>query len=149
MNSRIRLLITAAFVCHLLVTPGLVTSQLLSPAPDQNTDRYATGGEDVTIRATERQEKDGSVYKLRGHAEIHYRNYVLYADSVDYNSDTGEVIADGHVVLDGGLNDEHVEASHAIYNINSEVGRFEQVRGTVGIRLHRKRSLLTTSNPFA
>jgi LPS-assembly protein len=149
MNSRIRLLITAAFFCHLLVTPTLVTSQLLSPAPDQNAASYAQAGEDVTIRATERQEKDGPVYKLRGHAEIHYRTYVLYADTVDYNSDTGNVIADGHVVLDGGFNDEYVEASHATYNINSEIGRFENVRGTVGLRVRRKRTLLTTSHPFA
>ena len=32
MSSRTRFLITAAFVCHLLLAPPLVTSQLLSPA---------------------------------------------------------------------------------------------------------------------
>ena len=149
MISRIRLLITTAFVCHLLLTPALVTSQLLSSTVLEKTNPISQSGEDVTIRATERQEKDGPVYKLRGHTEIHYRNYVLYADSMDYNSDTGEVAADGHVVLDGGFNDEHVEASQAAYNTNSEAGRFENVRGTVGIRLHRKRTMLTTSNPFA
>ena len=54
----------------------------------------------------------------------------LYADSVDYDSDTGASIADGHVVLDGGPNDEHVEATHGTYNVRSEFGRFEHVVGT-------------------
>ena len=46
--------------------------------------------QDVTIRALQ-QEKDGALYKLRGQAEIHYGTYILYADSVDYNSDTGRL----------------------------------------------------------
>ena len=89
------------------------------------------------------------MYKLRGQAEIHYGTYILYADSVDYNSDTGESIADGHVVLDGGPNDEHVEATHATYNIRAESGRFEHVVGTTGMQLRGKRMVLTTENPFA
>ena len=104
--------------------------------------------QDVTIRALQ-QEKDGAVYKLRGQAEIHYGTYILYADSVDYNSDTGESIADGHVVLDGGPNDEHVEATHATYNVRSEFGRFEHLVGTTGMHLRGKRMVLTTENPFA
>ena len=104
--------------------------------------------QDVTIRALQ-QEKDGAVFKLRGQAEIHYGTYILYADSVDYNSDTGEAVADGHVVLDGGPNDEHVEATHATYNIRAESGRFEHVVGTTGMRLRGKRLTLTSTNPFA
>ncbi len=104
--------------------------------------------QDVTIRALQ-QEKDGPVFKLRGQAEIHYGTYILYADSVDYNSDTGDSIADGHVVLDGGPNDEHVEATHGTYNIRAETGRFEHVNGTTGMRLRGKRLILTSPNPFA
>ncbi len=89
------------------------------------------------------------VYKLRGQAEIRYGTYILYADSVDYNSDTGDSIADGHVVLDGGSNEEHVEAAHATYNIRAESGRFDHVVGTTGMQLRGKRMVLTTSNPFA
>jgi LPS-assembly protein len=104
--------------------------------------------EDVTIRALQ-QEKDGVVYKLRGQAEIHYGTYILYADSVDYNSETGDSVADGHVVLNGGPNDEHVEANHATYNIRSESGHFEHVVGTTGMQMRGKRLILTTENPFA
>lgn len=151
--TRTRLLITAAFVCHLLVAPRLVTSQLLlspqatvssiPPSPPS-----ATKSEEVTIRATE-QEKDGPVFHLRGKAEIRYATYVLYADAADYNSDTGDSTVDGHVILDGGPNDEHVEATHGTYNVRSEAGRFENVHGTAGIRIRERQAILTTSNPFA
>ncbi len=104
--------------------------------------------QDVTIRALQ-QEKDGPLFKLRGEAEIHYGTYILYADSVDYNSETGDSVADGHVVLDGGPNDEHVEASHATYNVRAEAGRFEHVTGTTGLRMRGKRLILTSPNPFA
>ena len=57
------------------------------------------------------------MYKLRGHVEIHYGTYALYADEVTFNSDTGEAVGEGHMVLDGGPNDEHIEASHGTYNV--------------------------------
>ncbi len=154
MTSRTRFLITAALVCHLLLALPVVTSQLLfasEPPGAQSSLPSAPSTvreQDVTIRALQ-QEKDGAVFKLRGKAEIHYGTYILYADSVDYNSDSGEAIADGHVVLDGGPNDEHVEATHATYNVRAESGRFEHVFCTTGMRLRGKRLTLTSESPFA
>ncbi len=154
MTSRTRFLITAVLVCHLLLALPVVTSQLLSASetpkaqPALPSAPSSVREQEVTIRALQ-QEKDGPVYKLRGQAEIHYGTYILYADSVDYNSDTGEAVAEGHVVLDGGPNDEHVTATHATYNVRSEAGRFEHVVGTTGMQLRGKRMVLTTSNPFA
>ncbi len=144
MTSRTRFLITAALVCHLLLAHSVVTSQLLFASQQAGAQPALPSApstvreQDITIRALQ-QEKDGVVYKLRGQAEIHYGTYTLYADSVDYNSDTGESIADGHVVLDGGSNDEHVEATHATYNVRSESGRFQHVVGTTGMQLRGKR----------
>jgi LPS-assembly protein len=154
MTSRTRFLITAAFVCHLLLAPSVVTSQLLSALgqagaqPSLPSAPSAVREQEVTIRALQ-QEKDGAVFKLRGQVEIHYGTYILYADAVDYNSDTGEATADGHVVLDGGPNDEHVEATRATYNVRAEAGRFEHVVGTAGMRFQGKRHILTSTNPFA
>ena len=79
------------------------------------------------LRMMLEQEKDGAVYNLRGAAEIHYGTYILYADEVTYNSETGDAKAEGHVVLDGGPNDEHIRATRGTYNTRSEVGRFENV----------------------
>jgi len=100
------------------------------------------------MRALE-QEKKGSIFTLRGNAEIHYGTYILYGDEITYNSDTGDSTAEGHVVLDGGPHDEHIKASRGAYNIRSESGRFENVAGTIGMRPRGTRLILTTSNPFA
>ncbi|HXM21121.1 MAG TPA: LPS assembly protein LptD [Terriglobales bacterium] len=153
MTSRTRFLITAAFICHLLLAPCLVTSQWLSPAagssPAQSLPNTpsALNEEDVTISAIT-QEKSGPIYKLHGKAEIHYGVYVLRADEVTYNAETGESTADGHVALDGGSNDDHLQASHGTYNVRAESGRFENVTGTIGVRMRGTRIMLTSSNPF-
>ena len=157
MISRTRFLITAAFVCHLLLSPRLVTSQLLA-SPNQETatsqGSSATGaptaipGEEVRIEAIT-QEKDGSTYKLRGHVAIRYGSYTLYADEITYDDNTGEATGEGHVVLDGGPTDEHIEASHANYNLRTESGKFFDVIGTIGVQTKNGRAVLTSSNPFA
>jgi LPS-assembly protein len=153
MTSRTRFLITAAFICHLLLAPSLVTSQLLSPATASDSARNlpntpsAPNEEDVTIRAIA-QEKTGAIYKLHGEAEIHYGVYILRADEITYNADTGQSTADGHVVLEGGPNDEHIQASHGTYNVRAESGRFENVTGSIGVRTRASRLMLTSSNPF-
>ena len=158
MISRTRFLITAALVCHLLLAPKLVTSQLRS-AVDAKSDANSSSVlppdpssvqrmEDVRIQAIE-QEKDGPVYKLRGHVEIHYGTYSLYSDEMTYNSDTGEATGEGHLVLDGGPNDEHIESSHGSYNFQSESGKFYDVVGTIGVKMVGGKSVLTSSSPFA
>ena len=162
MISRTRFLITTTFFCHLLLTPTLVTSQLLLPVagrdlqneqqdtkpPDALPGAPSGNDEEITIRAAE-QQKDGPVFKLRGQVEIHYRTFVLYADEITYNSATGDATLEGHVVLDGGPNDEHIQAGHGRYNIRTEVGRFYDVIGTTGLRLRGGHTLLTSSTPFA
>ena len=153
MFTRSRIFITAALVCHLLLWRGIVTSQTLPPADgaktaDLPTAPTANTQEETTIRAVE-QEKEGSIYHLRGKAEIDYRTYILHADQITYNSDTGDSELEGHVVLDGGPYDEHVEASHGTYNIRTQVGTFYDVIGTVGLEMRKSRYVLATSNPFA
>src|ERR1019366_6171844 len=104
--------------------------------------------EPVTMRAVQ-QEKDGSVYHLRGAAEIDYRTYILRANQITYNADTGDSELESHVVLDGGPYDEHIVASHGTYNIRTQIGTFYSAIGTVGFRMRYSRYRLTTSNPFA
>jgi LPS-assembly protein len=149
MDSRIRLLITASLVCHLLLLPPLVTSQLLpsSPSPPAQSAAAKEPTLPVTIRA-EHQERDGAVYKLRGNVEIDYGSYRFSGDEAVYNADTGAVEAEGHLVLAGGPNDEYIEAARASYNLRSDSGRFEQVTGTIGLKHPRSRGFLTTSQPF-
>jgi LPS-assembly protein len=176
MTLRIRLLTTAVLLCHLVLLPKLVTGeappekavadrppaggypqQQTSEPPSTADRRPSTGkqhlagpnepGEEVTIQALQ-QEKAGDVYKLRGEVEIQFRQFLLRADEITYNTATGEVTANGHVVFDGGPRDEHLEADRAAYNVRTDSGKFYEVHGTTGARFRGKQVVLTSSNPF-
>ncbi|MDT8066729.1 MAG: LPS assembly protein LptD [Terriglobia bacterium] len=146
MSSRNRIFITVLTLSHLLLLPTLVRAQAIAAAPQQTTMRSPTG-EDVTIYA-KTLEKQGNIYTLQGDVEIDYRQYVLRAEEITYNHETGDVTATGRVVLDGGPHDEHVQANHATYNIETGNGKFYGVIGTIGTRVRGSGVVLTSSNPF-
>jgi LPS-assembly protein len=146
MTSRNRIFITVLTLSHLLLLPILVHAQAVAPAPQQTT-THLSSGEEVTIYARTLQ-KQGTLYDLKGDVEIDYRTYVLRAEEITYNQDTGDVNATGKVILDGGPHDEHIEASHATYNIETANGRFYDVQGTTGTRVRGSTVMLTSSNPF-
>lgn len=149
MATRTRFLITSAVLCHLILTSRLVTSQLLpaNAAPkaastDSNRPRLP-----VKISAIH-QERDGTVYKLSGNVEIEYGTYTFSADEITYDSDSGDITAEGHLVLEGGPNNEHIEAARGHYNTDHETGHFEHVTGTIGLQLRGRHTLPSTSNAF-
>jgi len=166
MTLRTRFLITALFLCHQLLTSALVTSQLPSENSGEESSsragqkeeaapsspcalRAANQASDSATICADQQEKVGDVYKLHGNAEIHYRTYVIRADEITYDSDSGEATASGHFTLDGGPNDDHVKASHGNYNLPAETGRFYDVTATTGLRFRGSRVVLTSTAPFA
>lgn len=164
MSLRNRFLITAAYLCHLLLAPALVTSQLRSvnipaqqapaapkaaaAAPTPCAAAVKDETSDSPIICAIQQEKDGAIYKLHGAVEIHYGTYIIKSDEATYNSDTNDATADGHFALDGGPNDDHIRASHGTYNPAREVGRFYHVTGTVGIRFRGKQVVATGPSSF-
>lgn len=170
---RKQLVITAVVLCHLFAAVPLVTSQLPPPTaltaratepatePEKQDEQppvsssaqlpvtnISEQGEPVTIRARE-QEKQGDVYTLRGDVEIEFRNMTIRGDQISYNAATGIVTAQGHLVLDGGPHDEHIEASHGAINVRNRTGEFYDVVGTTGARFKGRSVTLTSSNPFA
>jgi LPS-assembly protein len=168
MTLRNRFLITAPLLCHLLLVPQLVTSQLppantssttsLPGAPAEKSTTAPTtpcgrafaeqSNNRPTICAIE-QERDGVVYKLHGAVEIYYESYILRSDDATFNSDTNQASASGHFALDGGPNDDHIRASHGSYNFALETGKFYDVTGTTGLRFRANRPILTSTAPFA
>ena len=169
MTLRNRFLITAAVLCHLLLIPPLVTSQLPpagaapatprgsapveKPATAQTPCALAAAAQkekvDVHTICAIQQEEEGAVYKLHGAVEIYYGSYVLRADEATYNSDTKEATGTGHFALDGGPNDDHIRAAHGTYNLVLETGRFYDVTGTTGLRFRSNEVILTSTAPFA
>jgi LPS-assembly protein len=149
MPTRTRLLITTAVLCHLILATRLVTSQLL-PAPSTqipNASQTRNAAQPVRISAVQ-QERDGPVYKLRGNVKIDYDTFTLSANEVTYDSDSGDITAEGHLILDGGPNNEHIEAARGTYNVQHETGRFEHVTANIGLQLGGRHVLPSTSNAF-
>jgi LPS-assembly protein len=166
MNLRNRFLITATWLCHLLLIPPLLTSQL--PPVDHPSSLEKNTAEKATVAATTpcgqafakessdrpticaiTQERQGDIYHLHGVVEIYYETYVLKADEATFNSDTNEATAIGHFALDGGPNDDHIRASHGTYNFSLETGKFYDVTGTTGLRFRGNKPILTSTSPFA
>src|SRR5258708_6228214 len=76
------------------------------------------------------QTQEGQLYHLRGNARVETTDSLLTADEVDYNDDTKEALARGHVHFENYVNGDKLDCDHAEYNIDSETGKFFLVRGT-------------------
>src|SRR5215472_15439620 len=158
MRPRLQFVITAIALCHLFRGVPLVISQAhpeaaasqQSAAPGQISSKVqisATEGEPLSIKANQSEEQ-GGVYTLRGNVEIQFRDYTLRADTITYDKSSGDVTAEGHISFDGGPHDMHMTASHGIYNIHSQTGKFYDVSGTTGARFKGRNVTLTSSNPI-
>ncbi len=106
----------------------------------------------VTIETLSPQVKLGSHYTLDHDVVIHYGDRVIQADHIEYDSDTGEVKATGHLVLTGGRNHEQIRASHGSFNTETETGEFYDVIGSVGLRMGTTKPtsqrVYDSGNPF-
>jgi LPS-assembly protein len=178
MTRPVRLLITRGWLCHLLLRAAVVTCQTqpaqvapsaglppitsvcLAALPLQESSTRSadqgvlreplrTTGLPVDIEVDGPSEKNGPVYHLKDNVRIHYRDYLLRADDMVYNQDTGEAVATGHVRLEGGPRSEIIEATKATYNINSEIGTLENVSATLGMSARGGHVLLTSPSPLA
>lgn len=91
----------------------------------------------------------GSEYVLTGHIILFYRDYIVHADSATYNSATGEIVARGHLMVDGGPDDEHILADHGRLNVRNNTADFFDVTGTLGVRkVSGRRVVYTSENPY-
>jgi LPS-assembly protein len=160
MRVRTCLFITALMLCHPKLWPQALTKQFpaasgpssLPDAPDYPiAEAVAAPPSGVPVRfESKQQEKHGEVYSLTGDVRIEYKDYILTADKVSYNRETGDAEADGHVRLQGGRNNELVLADHGKLNFELETGRFENVTGSIGRQpsASKKKLVYTTANPF-
>ncbi|HWZ49958.1 MAG TPA: LPS assembly protein LptD [Granulicella sp.] len=110
------------------------------PQPDDRTT--------VEIESTNPQVKTGTHYTLDKDVVITYGDRVIHADHIEYDSDTGEVTATGHLLVEGGPNHEHITASHGNLNVQTQTGRFYDAVGSVGLKQSGSRVVYANSNPF-
>jgi LPS-assembly protein len=95
-----------------------------------------------------RQEWAGDTLTLTGDVVVHYRDYVIRADSVVYNRKTTELEADGHLQLSGGPNDVLINATHGDMRLNMHTARFYNVSGSQGVRTMGHTVVYSTPTPL-
>jgi LPS-assembly protein len=123
----------------LLVTAAAYTQQT-PPAPAKR-----QTGAIAEMTASGPQRKEGDVYIAEKDVDIHYLGMRLQADYVEYNTDTSEALARGHVIYD--YQNEHIEADEAKMNVASNQGTFQNVRGSIRLERHPNPLVLITDNP--
>ncbi len=118
---------------------GVSSSAGLPDTPSEN--RYPTAypvpvpGETTALGiVSETQSYKAGVYDLDGGVKITYKDRIVQADHIMYDSNTGELVATGHLVLSGGPTQEYLSATHGTYNLKTEAGRFYEVKGSVAMR---------------
>ncbi|HLW76347.1 MAG TPA: LPS assembly protein LptD [Bryobacteraceae bacterium] len=94
------------------------------------------------------QEKIGHVYHLRGDVRIETTDELLKADEVDYDEESGDAEARGHVHFEHFARGEKLDCDRAEYNFDSEEGKFYNVSGSSPSQVQARPGLLTTQNPF-
>jgi LPS-assembly protein len=94
----------------------------------------------------------GSVYKLRGSArapaEIENSQMLFRAEEIDFNQETGDVRASGHVFFHNFERNMKMWADHLTYNTDEQTGKFYNVIGETRPHIIAKPGVLTTNNPF-
>lgn len=156
--------ITLALASH----PHLHAQQLTIQAPPAETSSHPEDSDlplavpvlplpttdPVTIDSATQSYKAG-VYTLDGAVVITLATVgapprIIQADHIEYDSNSGDLTATGHLVLSGGVNQERISASHGTLNIRTATGRFYDVSGSVGMSpsVVRHRMVYTTDSPF-
>src|SRR5271154_1236388 len=103
--------------------------------------------EDITKVLTEEDtlSRVGSVLILDGDVKVTYRDRVVTADHIEFNQETHELTANGHLHVTGGPNHEDITASHGTMNLTAQTARFYDVTGSVGMK-NAGHSLTTYAN---
>jgi lipopolysaccharide assembly outer membrane protein LptD (OstA) len=92
------------------------------------------------------QSRRGDVITADGDVDIHFGDRRLRTNHVEYNSKTFEAVPTGHVQLD--YNNEHLDADEAQYNVSTDHGLFDNVRGSVRIERRPNPAILISDDPL-
>jgi LPS-assembly protein len=118
----------AAAICLIaLIVPARLLGQSAAtkrPAPPA----VAEPDQEVTILAR-RQERAGERVFAAGDVEIRYGEFLLFADRVEYDLETKDVLAEGNVVVQS--DGQVIRAERARYNLESGRGTIERASGLV------------------
>ena len=120
----------------------------LTPDKPDIAKRPRTPPLDQTFIGAVDQASENGVYHLRGRAVLEQTDATLKADEIDYNEETGDAEARGHVYYENFVQNEKLTCDRAEYNLDTQHGKFYNVHGYVKSRVDARPGLLTSDNPF-
>ncbi|MEO7653600.1 MAG: LPS assembly protein LptD, partial [Bryobacteraceae bacterium] len=103
---------------------------------------------DVEIESEDTQETDGPWRRARKKVRLETSDMVLYADEVDYNTETQYVEARGSVHYKNFIRNEEIRASKVEYHLDDETGKFYDVQGSAKMRIESRPGVLASTSPF-
>jgi LPS-assembly protein len=124
----------------------LLVAILAMPVASQQVPSRPSGGAIAEITASGPQRREGPVYIADQGVDIHYLDMRLQADHVEYNSDTYQAAARGHVVFD--YENQHLEGQAVELNVDTGRGTFHNVRGEIRLQRQPNPMLLVSENPL-
>ena len=130
---------------HRLIIPVVIGLHFALAAAAQQPPPPQRGGI-AEITAGGPQRKEGPVYIADKDVDIHYQGMRLQADHVEYNTDTSQAVARGHVIYD--YENVHLEADDAQLNVATNKGTFQNVRATIHLDRRPNPMVLLTENPL-
>ncbi|MBE3109080.1 MAG: LPS-assembly protein LptD [Acidobacteria bacterium] len=110
-----------------LALPATFVSQTSAP---QSAAAQAGPGGPAEVRILARnQEKTKDRVFASGDVEVRYGEFLLFADRVEYNIETKDVLAEGNVVAQSG--GEVIRAERVLFNLESGRGTVEKASGII------------------
>ncbi len=94
------------------------------------------------------KEAEGPLYKLRGNARVQGVGMVFQADEIDWNGETHDLKARGHVYYQNYDRNERIWCDSLDYNTETEIGRFENPTGITQPRIIARPHVLTSTSPY-
>lgn len=128
-----------------LIIPVVIGLQFVLAGAAQQPPTPQHGGI-AEITAGGPQRKVGDLYIADKDVDIHYQGMRLQADHVEYNTDTSQAVAHGHVIYD--YQNAHLEADDAQLNVATNKGTFQNVRATIHLERRPNPMVLLTENPL-
>ena len=131
MSVRLFRPVRTGLIAGLSLAAVLVPSVLLAQtadAPKPTAPAVAETPPEVRITAA-RQERSGDRVYAAGDVEIRYGGFLLFADRVEYDLGTKDVLAEGNVVAQSG--GEVIRAERMVYNLETGRGTISRASGLV------------------
>lgn len=98
------------------------------------------------ITASGPQRREGELYIADKDVNVVYQGMHLQADHVEYNDNTNEALARGHVIFD--YENQHIEGDEGQLNVGTGKGVFRNVKGWVHLQRRPNPLVLVSENPL-